>query len=351
MALLYALPSLTNWQTVGGWSTSSGGAPSGSIPNDGSEIVFDANSGPARTITLPANGSVCRSITTAGANNITLTGTLNLYHTLNNVADFSGLSSATRLWLTLRENTAFSNFSLSIIPGNIVFTNITNTVPTNTLTLLGDLFCEGQLSPQGGGISVDVNGHNLTVSNLGSFSAFNNIYLRGGTLVLTGSGTVMSSNVNNLSSVGGGGTIKLTNTSSDIKTIGVALNTGSTTQLNLVLETGSGSGAVNLTGANKLNNLFLRYGSSLVLPASTNTQVASMTADGTGGMINISSSTPGTAATLTKTGGGTVDVNYCNIKDITASPADTFTARNSKNLGNNTNWTFIPPNDRFFQFL
>lgn len=59
-----------------------------------------------------------------------------------------------------------------------------------------------------------------------------------------------------------------------------------------------------------------------------------------GSPITLSSDDGANAATLAKSGGGTVTAEYCTVSYLTASPAATFLALNSTDGGNNTNWTF-----------
>lgn len=59
---MYALPTLSVWQNAaGGWSNTSGGPDNGTYPQGGDTVIFDANSGPARTINI-GGGSIYVSI-------------------------------------------------------------------------------------------------------------------------------------------------------------------------------------------------------------------------------------------------------------------------------------------------
>jgi hypothetical protein len=59
-----------------------------------------------------------------------------------------------------------------------------------------------------------------------------------------------------------------------------------------------------------------------------------------GNVVTLNSTSTGTQATLAKAGGGTVTLNYMSIRDSNASPASTWTALNSTDVSNNTNWNF-----------
>jgi hypothetical protein len=77
--------------------------------------------------------------------------------------------------------------------------------------------------------------------------------------------------------------------------------------------------------------------------------------DGLGGPVAvIRSSSAGSQATITKVGGGALTLNYCSLKDIsgnTAAYGGTYAARNSVDLGNNTNITFAKQPSGFMAFF
>jgi hypothetical protein len=54
---------------------------------------------------------------------------------------------------------------------------------------------------------------------------------------------------------------------------------------------------------------------------------------------------------LAKAGGGTVDMSYANISNMTGSPINTFNAVNSVNAGGNTNISFIKDDRDYNRFL
>jgi hypothetical protein len=108
-----------------------------------------------------------------------------------------------------------------------------------------------------------------------------------------------------------------------------------------------------LTGANTFNDVKITGSSAnLYFPASATTTLATLTADGTPyAIMSIRSSSPGTPATLVKSGGGTVMVYNCDIRDIIASPSSTFYATRSADSGGNTNWTFVVIYSGFLSFM
>jgi len=121
---------------------------------------------------------------------------------------------------------------------------------------------------------------------------------------------------------------------------------GGATYNNLLISGSTGAAAISISGNNtftsitstKTNAYFLR------LPASGTTTVGAWNVNGSSGnIITVESSSSGTRANLTKTGGGFSVSNFISVKDINASPASTFYAVNSTNAGNNVNWTFNFP--------
>lgn len=92
------------------------------------------------------------------------------------------------------------------------------------------------------------------------------------------------------------------------------------------------------------------FGSSTMVESSSN--AATVTFAGTealcsDGAIRITASTPGSAATISKTS-GTVSGRYLTIKDSTATGGATFNAVDSVDLGNNTGWNFLTANSGNF---
>ena len=95
---------------------------------------------------------------------------------------------------------------------------------------------------------------------------------------------------------------------------------------------------------------------TITFTAGTTTTVSGWTVTGTvGKLVTINSSSAGTQATLTKTGGGVVSgINYLSIQDSNATPGSTwFAGGNSTNVSNNTGWLFkgfSPTNGNFLFF-
>lgn len=331
MGLMFALPSLTVWDTSNGngWSNSSGGANNGLNPTQTDDVVFDANSGSGRTITLTT--ATCRDISTSSSAIMVFAGDLNPYGTTIDLSKVSSLGTLQLQGANGKDLTT-QNCTIATLLGSA----------NASLILHTDLV----VTAQGSSIFIsnfNANGFNFTTSGWAQGSS-STLTMGSGTFALTGTGAVWNPQ-SGCTIAPGTSTIKLTNNSASSKTF-----SGSNTYNNFWNAT-SGGGAVNINGNNTFNDLKISAGATQLLPTSIATTVATLTADGTGLPINLQSNASGGAATLTKSGGGTVNVDYCNIKDITALPAATFRARNSVDQGNNTNWTFVPANSKFMTFF
>lgn len=81
MADRYWVGGSDNWDGIAGtkWSTTSGGAGGSAVPTTSDDVYFDANSG-AVTVTVSANGRVCKNLTFTG-----FTGTFTGSSTISNI--------------------------------------------------------------------------------------------------------------------------------------------------------------------------------------------------------------------------------------------------------------------------
>lgn len=96
--------------------------------------------------------------------------------------------------------------------------------------------------------------------------------------------------------------------------------------------------AVILQDSNTWNTITVSSGSKVTLVQSTTQTVSKFRTVGTT-LITLKSDTGGTAATLTKTGGGTIQTEWCSITDINVSPANTWYYGNHATYVSGTGWT------------
>jgi hypothetical protein len=210
--------------------------------------------------------------------------------------------------------------------------------------------------------TLDLNGKTLTVSNNSSTfltaAGTKNLTFNGGTLVLNAAGSSLAFNnaapTNFTTTAGTGtGTINFTGGGTNRSLVGG----GST--FNCVINQG-GAGQLRFTGSNTFLDITNTYSAtaatSLRFDSGTTQTVAAFTASGASGkVLTITSSTAGSAATLSKTGGGTVNVDYVSLQDSTAAGTGaTWNAGpNSTNVSGNTGWIFAAPanNGNFFMLF
>lgn len=324
---MYALPSLTNWDTSsGGWSNSSGGPSNGSAPTSSTPVVFDNNSGVARTIGNGSGGGVCQYLTiTSGAPLIAFSGGRTIYGdvSVSGAHAFSG-------GVTLAGTTQTLNFGAASVSALTVSSGV-------TATLGAALIVSGAVSNGAGTASFNAANFDVTA---GSFQ------WNAGTITMgSGTWTVTTTDidVSNVTLNANTSTLKLTGSGAQVLTM-----TGKT--LNNVWNANTGAG-VQISGGGTLSNLRIEPGATQKFQSSTTTTIASLTADGTLSRITLAAGSAGSAATLAKSGGGALYLDNYSIKDITGSPGATWYARNSLNVSGNSGITFIPPNTRFFSFL
>jgi hypothetical protein len=173
------------------------------------------------------------------------------------------------------------------------------------------------------------------------------------TITLSGTGTVFTAVAG--TTVTGAPNIAFSDTSVTGKTFAG----GGKTYGSMQLGGATGVAIYTFTGANTWTGTWSSTkttASTITLPASTTTTVGGWTISGSASnLITLNSSTASTQATLTLTGGGTVSVDYLNIKDSSATPSTLtwYAGANSVNTSNNTGWIFTAPpsgvvNSNFF---
>ncbi len=95
-----------------------------------------------------------------------------------------------------------------------------------------------------------------------------------------------------------------------------------------------------MTGSNSFNKLIVDAGNSLSLKAgSTQTTVQLLASGNCEKDLSIQSDTPGSPASFSQPS-GTINSNFVNLKDNTASGGATFNANQAIDLGGNSGWNF-----------
>ena len=331
------------------WSASSGGAGGASVPTAGEDVIFDQVG--TYAVSLAVAELFCNDFTisaglvsfTSGSNDINISGSLLL------------ASGTVGSWST------FSEFIFNATTSKTISTNDQNICGMEldgvggTYTL-GSAFRSTSLN---GGITL-INGTFSTSAsnyavNIRQFSSNNSnirtLNLNASTFTITGSsGTWTCTTATNLTVSGSGATVTMTSASA--KTFaGGGANWGAIT-----LDQG-GAGALTISGSNTFANISNSYNAtgatSIRFTSGTTQTVTSFTAEGTSGKhLIIDSSTPGTAATLSKAS-GTVSVDFVIIQDSTATGGATWNAGSySTNVSGNTGWVFAPSiSSNFFMVM
>ncbi|MDD5152621.1 MAG: hypothetical protein PHS95_01305 [Candidatus Pacebacteria bacterium] len=313
-----------NWSSTSSWSATSGGSSGASVPLLQDTVIFDSNSitstGKTITMDIPRVPSVDFSnvlnapavtVSSAVGGLLYSVGSINL----TGVGTYSSGSNANAFW-----------------------GRGTSTLTSNGKTLYG-------LYPYNfGGILNIVGDLTLTGAFIGSVSGTVNAGTNS-LITLTGAGTAWShSSV--CTFVANGSTIKFTDTTNT----GLNFYGSTGTYNNVWFSRGASTGNIAIYGSNTFND-FKDTGTSahsIIFKSGTTQTVATFTVSGTAGnLITLNSDTTGTH-TLTKSGGGTINVDYVNIQHSIATPASTWTAgqHSIDNQGVATagsGWTFIGP--------
>lgn len=330
------------WSVANQWCTSSGGCAdnsgNGRVPLPQDDVVFDNGSfsGTSQTVTgdMPRAG---KSIDWS-AYNEGQTPTWTKNHT-----DYYGsftLISGMNITNSGINEAFYGRGSFTLTSAGKTLHNPTFAMVGGTMTLQDALTLAGGVTVTDG--TLNLNNFNVTgttglVSTSGRTRA---VTMGSSTWTATGTGTVWNVTSTGLTFNANTSTIVVSNTTATAKTFG-----GGGLTYNDVTITGQN---VTFTGSNTFNTLALStagrlYGIGTKFTTATTQTVTSFTVNSTSTVDRvIASSTAATNATLTKTGGGTICLDYIQIQDITGSPASTWYAGdNSLNTGSdNTNWTF-----------
>lgn len=308
------------------------GAWTSHVPLPQDTVVISGTATKTLTANMPRLG---KDISFTTATNFTNNTISTLYGSLNftNAGTIAGTGITMESWArtgTLNLTSAGKSFA----------TNLTFDTIGATILLMDNLSVpSGNLTLSSGNFD-NSSGYNVTTGKFPSNVTVTRVVnLGNGTYTLTGSDSatlVWMWNSSGLTFDAGGSKIVLSNTSSTAKTFqgqGLRYNN---------LSTPSGTGGVAITGANTFNQITVAAGGKLTLPSTVTNIVADFVATGSSGStITLLASTGGSAATLTKTGGGELFCDYCSITDSTVGGTDAlWTARNSTNVSGNTGWRF-----------
>ena len=337
---IYWVGGTGNWNGATVWAGTSGGI--GGIPGPGASenAIFDANSnntnaGASYTCNI---GAVIFGVASWQAENPSA-----------GVLTFTGSgSTVTSRDITFQSDVVVScsnslNTNGTIITNGVNFTSFSQIGMIGGTTILGGAFTCGTITFYAiSGSNLNLNGYTLN-ANAVSFTSgtgARTLNISNSILNLTASGTVFNAGSTNITITSTNSTINFTSNAVTAKTFAG----GGYTYNNLNFA-GSATATYTITGANTFTGTISSVKTvpfTIVFPASTTTTVGNWTANGNPKkMLAIQSSTNGTQATLTKSGGGTIAIDQAIIRDIAVTPSSTWDATNSVSIANNSGWNSI----------
>lgn len=342
MASRYWVGGTDNWDGTAAskWALTSGGAGGQAIPTTSDDVFFDAASG-ANTVTVSANVNAHNleftgftgTFADPGGNEVNMTGNLTLATTMTYTAISSmrfAAGAGVNATLTSNGKTITGRLDLSMNA-------------TGSVTLQDDLVLATNQSitlTQG---TFNSNSKNVTCTFFASSNSNTRSVVMGTstwTLTQQNSASVWdTSTTTNLTFSALSSTIVLTSVFAGDKTFsGGGLTYGT---LTVSGDKFTISGSNTFTTIN-VNNAGLTNG--LIFTSGTTQTVTNFTTNGSvGSLAKISSSSSGSAATLSKSS-GTVSVDYMRIKDSAATGGATWNAGgNSTNVSGNSGWIFSSP--------
>lgn len=326
-----------NWDAVAEWASTTGGsASSGRVPLPQDTARFDASSFSAGSQTCTQNMTRIGSVDWTGVTNtptwttntacaffgsitlvsgMTLTGSSQAY-------TYEGRGAST---LTSDGKSWAKTFTVNCVGGSLT---------------LGDAFTDTAALTLTSGTLAD-GGFSVAVPNfVGTGSATRAVTLDG-TWTLSGDiASIWSVASTGFTLTMTSGTIRLTSALTAARTFAGG---GVTTYRRLENAT-TGAFALQFTGSNTFSDGIYVDASAaartILFTAGTTTTVATFgRLDATTNVITIGSITAA-SHTLTKTGGGTITMDYMGISRSTATPGSTWYATHSTDSGNNSGWTF-----------
>jgi hypothetical protein len=229
---------------------------------------------------------------------------------------------------------AFTKVTGSVLLQNVItastFTHTSGTLTLSTNNSVGAYsFANGTL---------DLNGYTLSAISFATAAGTKNLLFDGGTLSLSAATTTAFNNAvpTGFTTTRGTATGTIRMTAATAKTF---VGGGST--YNCILSN-DGAGALTISGSNTISALANGVQPTAFTFTSGTTQtISNWLVRGTfGSLVTLTSTTAGSAATLSKPFGAVVG-DYLSIKDITVTGGATwYSGANSTNVSGNTGWTF-----------
>lgn len=335
MANRFWIGGLGNWTDTAHWSTSSGGSGGASVPTASDDVVFDANSfSSPTTIYIDSAGAICKTFdssgvthrldvtTPGGIQSIQIRGNVSLGKTWFSNSVYVYLAFAT-LSVTTDNTVLAGNYTdTSVVNSRFYFLVLaadatTNVTFSSIVYVYSDIYVGfGTLNTNGYGVCASIRVLPGATLNLGS-STINAYRFEIFTGAVFNAGT---------------STIRLDRVSVDAHFWGDGRSFNK-----LIID---GTGAV-VYGSNTFTTIENEAASQLYLEAGKTQTITNFNIAGSlGSPFKIHSLTSGSTSSLSKSS-GTVNANFVDLKDNTATGGATWNASpGSVDGGNNVGWNF-----------
>lgn len=315
---VYRVGTNTNWNSGASWALNSGGTGStDNFPLAQDTAVIDNNT----TLTGTLGGNIVYNIGTLDCSTRT-TGI-----TLEHSAAYLRYGSYTLGSGVTVSSTSTQTFSGR---GTMTFTSAGNTITFPiTVDAPGGTFQLGDATTTSSSIThtrgtFDANDYSLTFSTFASTNANTRTITMGlGLWTLSGTGNIWNlGTTTNLTFNKDTADILLSNTTTSSRTF----TGGGLTYNKLTIGGATGTSTLNIESANTFSELASTKTVAHTITLGANQTVAAWTIAGTAGnVVTLNSSVAGTSRTLTKSGGGFLTgIDYLNVRDIQATPTDTW---------------------------
>jgi hypothetical protein len=352
MALRYWVGggSSTNWNATGNtnWAATDGGAGNQSVPTTTDDVFFTASS--------PSPAVISAAITVRSVNFTGYTGTIthNASVTLTiNTGSATSLLFSSGMTYTPAATTSLITFTHTSGTADITsngkqLAGLTINGAGGTTRLLDDLSVDRAATNSTFTLTAGVfnaNNFNVTATLFSSTNSnVRTITMGSGTWTLGAKATAGTSPWT---------TATTTNLTFNRNTANIVIASnglvgnrtfasGSLTYNGLTIDSNSALGTITFSGSPIFASLAVGAGNSIINSSALTLQ-ASPTWTGTPSMpIHLGSATPGSAVTITLTGGGTMTIEWGSIRDNTISGASAV-GTNTINGGNTTGWSITPP--------
>jgi hypothetical protein len=348
MTVYFARPNLVDLGDATGYSLASGGPSANAKPTyAGDTVIFDANSGPRRTI-----GGYFTAYAVQMLMSVSMDFTSQIHLTKDSTLMGSVQGVVLDIYNGNNTGTTYSLEASRCLIGDlgVRFGGDGYWQIVGNLTTTGQIYVAGSSYTQYLYFTdyANVTCGSISVTGAAGSSCIFTGY--GINLIVTGAPSSSGGTVCGIANVNAVNPNSLTLTDKSAMVKGVLLS--DTWNFTNDTSTGQGTGGVQFNGNTNFSTFNGGKGAVNIFTASATYTATNWIMDGSG-QYNIIKSTSTTPATLAKSGGGTIAANFCNFNYIncSTSPATTIRATNSKLTGGGTGITLVGMTSRFMPFF